>query len=59
MKNIFLKRTKIVATLGPATDTPEVIKELIKAGANVFRLNTSHGSMEYHREKIQIGRAHV
>ncbi len=43
MKNIFLKRTKIVATLGPATDTPEVIKELIKTGANVFRLNTSHG----------------
>ena len=54
MKNIFLKRTKIVATLGPATDTPEVIKELIKTGANVFRLNTSHGSMEYHREKIRM-----
>ena len=54
MKNIFLKRTKIVATLGPATDTPEVIKELIKAGANVFRLNTSHGSMEYYREKIRM-----
>jgi len=54
MKDIFLKRTKIVATLGPATDSEEKIRELIEAGANVFRLNTSHGSMEYHREKIRL-----
>ncbi len=54
MKDIFLKRTKIVATLGPATDSEEKIKELIEAGANVFRLNTSHGTMEYHREKIRL-----
>jgi len=54
MKDIFLKRTKIVATLGPATDSPEAVRELIKAGANVFRLNTSHGTMDYHREKIRM-----
>ncbi len=54
MKDIFLKRTKIVATLGPATDSEEKIKELIEAGANVFRLNTSHGTMDYHKEKIRL-----
>ena len=54
MKDIFLKRTKIVVTLGPATETPEMVKELILAGANVFRLNTSHGTMDYHREKIRM-----
>ena len=43
------KRAKIVVTLGPATDSEEKIKELIKAGANVFRFNTSHGSSDYHK----------
>ncbi len=42
------KRTKILATLGPASDTVEIIEGLIKAGANMFRLNFSHGSHEYH-----------
>ena len=42
------KRTKILATLGPASDTIEIIEGLIKAGANMFRLNFSHGSHEYH-----------
>lgn len=54
MKSEFFKRTKIVVTLGPATEKEENITELIKAGANVFRLNTSHGTMEYHREKIRL-----
>ena len=54
MKRNFLKRTKIVVTLGPATEKEETIKELILAGANVFRLNTSHGTMDYHREKIRL-----
>lgn len=44
----MLKRTKIVATLGPATDTEEAIRSLIEAGANVFRLNFSHGEAEDH-----------
>jgi pyruvate kinase len=42
------RKTKIVATLGPSSRAPEKIKELIQAGANVFRLNFSHGSHEEH-----------
>ena len=44
-------RTKIVATVGPACDTYEKLMELIRAGANVFRLNFSHGSQE---DKLRI-----
>ena len=42
------RRTKIIATLGPSSRGPEKIKSLIEAGANVFRLNFSHGSHEEH-----------
>ena len=42
------RRTKIVATVGPSTDTQKSIKELIKSGVNVFRLNMSHGDHKYH-----------
>lgn len=45
------RRTKIIATIGPASDTEKNIKELIKSGVNVFRLNMSHGDHTYH-EKI-------
>src|SRR5918998_3373672 len=44
-------RTKIVATVGPACDTPEKLLELVKAGVNVFRLNFSHGA---HEDKARI-----
>ena len=44
------RRTKIIATVGPATDTVKSIKELIKSGVNVFRLNMSHGDHVYHRK---------
>ncbi|MBP7783628.1 MAG: pyruvate kinase [Aliarcobacter sp.] len=47
------KRTKILATLGPASHSIEMIEGLIKAGANMFRLNFSHGSHEYHLETLQ------
>jgi pyruvate kinase len=48
------RKTKIIATLGPASDTPEVIHELIKAGVNVFRLNMSHGEHDGHRKLYQL-----
>jgi pyruvate kinase len=47
------KRTKIVATIGPATNTYEAIYDLIKAGANAIRLNFSHGSLEERAEQIK------
>ena len=43
------RHAKIVATLGPASSTPEIIRALFEAGADVFRLNFSHGSHEEHR----------
>ena len=51
------RRTKIVATLGPASRTPEMIERLFRAGADVFRLNFSHGSHADHAENIAIVRA--
>ncbi len=42
------KKTKILATLGPASNSVEMIEKLIKAGANMFRLNFSHGDHSYH-----------
>ncbi len=50
--NNSTKRTKILATLGPATNTPEKIEALIRAGANGFRLNFSHGSYEERLDQI-------
>lgn len=43
----------VVATLGPATDNPETVKTLIDAGANIFRLNFSHGEQADHGQRIQ------
>jgi pyruvate kinase len=46
------KRTKIVATLGPASRDPEIIRALVLSGANVFRLNFSHGTPDDHANAI-------
>ncbi|MDO9173873.1 MAG: pyruvate kinase, partial [Actinomycetota bacterium] len=46
-------RTKIVATLGPASATAEVLDELLLAGVDVVRLNLSHGTLESHLERMQ------
>jgi len=46
------KRTKILATIGPASDSLETIEALMRAGVNVFRLNFSHGTHEYHSEVL-------
>ena len=47
------KRTKILATIGPACESLEMIEKLIRAGVNVFRMNFSHGTHEYHYEVLQ------
>ncbi len=51
------RKTKIVATVGPASRAPERIRELILAGTNVFRLNFSHGSPDEHLEVLNTIRA--
>ena len=48
------RRTKIVATIGPATNTPDVLKALIKAGATTLRLNFSHGTHDEHQRNIRL-----
>jgi len=49
----MLRRTKIVATLGPASDDPKVLRKMIDAGLNVVRINFSHGEAEDHRRRVQ------
>lgn len=48
------RRTKIVATIGPATSTPEVLRELILAGATTLRLNFSHNTHDAHQRSIRL-----
>ncbi len=50
------RRTKIVATLGPATDDPAVLERLIRAGADVLRVNFSHGTSEQQIQRIRLVR---
>src|SRR5690349_20443351 len=49
--------TKIVATLGPATSSRERLRALFEAGADVFRLNFSHGTPDDHRQRVDLLRA--
>jgi len=46
-------KTKIVATIGPASNSPEILESLIRAGMNIARLNFSHGNFEQHAEVIE------
>lgn len=50
------RKTKIVATLGPASDSPEVLSQLLSAGVNVVRINFSHGSAADHRQRVETVR---
>ncbi|MFA6315470.1 MAG: pyruvate kinase [Candidatus Paceibacterota bacterium] len=47
------KKTKIVCTIGPATEKEETLSELVEAGMNVMRLNFSHGSFEEHQARVE------
>ena len=49
----MLRKTKIIATLGPATDSPEIQRDLIAAGATVFRINMSHAPHEVVRRHVR------
>ena len=51
------RNAKIVATLGPSSSNPEVVRQLFLAGADVFRLNFSHGSHADHSERFEVLRA--
>src|SRR4051794_37574399 len=53
MNTTLPRRTKIVATIGPASRSPQVLQDLIRAGVNVFRLNLSHGEQADHRESLE------
>ena len=48
------RRTKIVATIGPATSSPEMLKAIIQAGATTLRLNFSHGTHVDHQRSIRL-----
>jgi pyruvate kinase len=48
-----MAKTKIVATLGPSSDSPDAVRQLIGSGVNVIRLNMSHGTHQEHRDRIQ------
>ena len=52
-----MRRTKIVATLGPGSSTPDMIEGMIRAGVDVFRLNFSHGTHEEQRHRNELIRA--
>lgn len=49
-----MRRTKIICTLGPATDVDGVLKDMVKAGMNVARFNFSHGSHEEHKSRMDL-----
>jgi pyruvate kinase len=48
-----IRRTKIVATLGPATESPEMLERIIQAGVDVVRLNFSHGEAAHHKQRAE------
>lgn len=54
---VYPIRTKVVATVGPASESPEAIDRLIDAGVNVFRFNFSHGSLDDHAKRCEVVRA--
>ena len=56
MQNIVFNRTKIIATVGPASNSKEVLRELMLSGTDIFRLNFSHGEHSMHQQVINTVR---
>jgi pyruvate kinase len=54
MERRVLRKTKVIATIGPASDSLETMKAMIRAGMNVARLNFSHGSHVEHRKRLEL-----
>ncbi|MES9978483.1 MAG: pyruvate kinase, partial [Candidatus Thiodiazotropha sp. 6PLUC5] len=52
MSTLAIRKTKIVATIGPASDSVEILEQMIRAGMSVARLNLSHGSYQEHKMRI-------
>jgi pyruvate kinase len=52
----MLRRTKILTTLGPATDNPKTLADMLRAGADVVRVNFSHGDIAAHAKRVQMVR---
>jgi len=48
-----MRKTKIICTIGPASETEEILTAMCQAGMNVARINFSHGTHEQHRQKIE------
>ena len=51
------RKAKILATLGPSSNTADIIEKIFSVGADVFRLNFSHGTIEEHRKNFDIIRS--
>ena len=49
-----MRKTKIICTLGPASESESTLREMIKAGMNVARFNFSHGSYEEHQKRLDV-----
>ena len=54
---MYAKKTKIVATIGPASEDEKILEKLIKGGVNVIRLNFSHGDFAEHGRRIERARS--
>ncbi|MGC8468236.1 MAG: pyruvate kinase, partial [Acidithiobacillus sp.] len=52
MMKLPTQRSKIVCTIGPASDAPKTLEQMIRAGMNVARLNLAHGTPDEHRTRI-------
>ena len=57
VRGIFMRKTKIICTLGPSTDKDGVLRELVANGMNVARFNFSHGSYEEHKGRLDMLKA--